>query len=165
MRHGRPQAHRPLFSTQHHLICSRSSLCTWDALCRHMGAAAREARQAAGPPSFVFGATAASDCDRDARHRCPGYCCCFVDLVLVLPLVGVLPTTSSVVFAMHFDARGRRCPAWERRTILHLASSARQFARSMIAKMSILRAIPMPCLLYTSPSPRDRQKSRMPSSA
>ena len=24
---------------------------------------------------------------------------------------------------------------------------------------------PMPCLLYTSPSPRDRQKSRMPSSA
>ena len=25
--------------------------------------------------------------------------------------------------------------------------------------------IPHPCLLYTSPSPRDRQKSRMPSSA
>ena len=24
---------------------------------------------------------------------------------------------------------------------------------------------PQPCLLYTSPSPRDRQKSRMPSSA
>ena len=24
---------------------------------------------------------------------------------------------------------------------------------------------PVPCLLYTSPSPRDRQKSRMPSSA
>ena len=24
---------------------------------------------------------------------------------------------------------------------------------------------PTPCLLYTSPSPRDRQKSRMPSSA
>ena len=24
---------------------------------------------------------------------------------------------------------------------------------------------PLPCLLYTSPSPRDRQKSRMPSSA
>ena len=24
---------------------------------------------------------------------------------------------------------------------------------------------PFPCLLYTSPSPRDRQKSRMPSSA
>ena len=26
-------------------------------------------------------------------------------------------------------------------------------------------AINIPCLLYTSPSPRDRQKSRMPSSA
>ena len=26
-------------------------------------------------------------------------------------------------------------------------------------------ALPRPCLLYTSPSPRDRQKSRMPSSA
>ena len=25
--------------------------------------------------------------------------------------------------------------------------------------------LPSPCLLYTSPSPRDRQKSRMPSSA
>ena len=25
--------------------------------------------------------------------------------------------------------------------------------------------LPLPCLLYTSPSPRDRQKSRMPSSA
>ena len=28
-----------------------------------------------------------------------------------------------------------------------------------------LRASGAPCLLYTSPSPRDRQKSRMPSSA
>ena len=27
------------------------------------------------------------------------------------------------------------------------------------------RIVPEPCLLYTSPSPRDRQKSRMPSSA
>ena len=27
------------------------------------------------------------------------------------------------------------------------------------------RSVNMPCLLYTSPSPRDRQKSRMPSSA
>ena len=27
------------------------------------------------------------------------------------------------------------------------------------------RSEPNPCLLYTSPSPRDRQKSRMPSSA
>ena len=29
----------------------------------------------------------------------------------------------------------------------------------------IILAVPKICLLYTSPSPRDRQKSRMPSSA
>ena len=29
----------------------------------------------------------------------------------------------------------------------------------------VSRAPSQPCLLYTSPSPRDRQKSRMPSSA
>ena len=28
-----------------------------------------------------------------------------------------------------------------------------------------IKLAPLPCLLYTSPSPRDRQKSRMPSSA
>ena len=28
-----------------------------------------------------------------------------------------------------------------------------------------LRRVPETCLLYTSPSPRDRQRSRMPSSA
>ena len=30
---------------------------------------------------------------------------------------------------------------------------------------SLPRVLPNSCLLYTSPSPRDRQKSRMPSSA
>ena len=29
----------------------------------------------------------------------------------------------------------------------------------------VKNGIPITCLLYTSPSPRDRQKSRMPSSA
>ena len=32
-------------------------------------------------------------------------------------------------------------------------------------KMWALHMMPLGCLLYTSPSPRDRQKSRMPSSA
>ena len=32
-------------------------------------------------------------------------------------------------------------------------------------KMRVYNAMVIPCLLYTSPSPRDRQKSRMPSSA
>ena len=32
-------------------------------------------------------------------------------------------------------------------------------------EMRVLRIVTMPCLLYTSPSPRDRTRSRMPSSA
>ena len=34
-----------------------------------------------------------------------------------------------------------------------------------IEKLSELQSMLYACLLYTSPSPRDRQKSRMPSSA
>ena len=36
---------------------------------------------------------------------------------------------------------------------------------SAIAQVAEQKGIPYVCLLYTSPSPRDRQKSRMPSSA
>ena len=34
-----------------------------------------------------------------------------------------------------------------------------------IADLALVSGVWKPCLLYTSPSPRDRQKSRMPSSA
>ena len=34
-----------------------------------------------------------------------------------------------------------------------------------IAAKKFFESIPMSCLLYTSPSPRDRTRSRMPSSA
>ena len=36
---------------------------------------------------------------------------------------------------------------------------------SIVYQESSFKADAKPCLLYTSPSPRDRQKSRMPSSA
>ena len=36
---------------------------------------------------------------------------------------------------------------------------------SHVDRMVTLGCMPTTCLLYTSPSPRDRQKSRMPSSA
>ena len=36
---------------------------------------------------------------------------------------------------------------------------------SQIKKISIKYKKPVPCLLYTSPSPRDKRQSRMPSSA
>ena len=51
-----------------------------------------------------------------------------------------------------------------------LASSIRVFAGFLLAAvvaipLGISMAVFWSCLLYTSPSPRDRQKSRMPSSA
>ena len=39
------------------------------------------------------------------------------------------------------------------------------FARAVPVQLSTNATIPWGCLLYTSPSPRDRQRSRMPSSA
>ena len=63
---------------------------------------------------------------------------------------------------------------------LDLRSPGMEFATEMIIKSGLYDAsmsqVPItlhpdgrqvhgPCLLYTSPSPRDRQKSRMPSSA
>ena len=45
-----------------------------------------------------------------------------------------------------------------------LAFASRQFAPSMRQASFTLLGL-YSCLLYTSPSPRDRQKSRMPSSA
>ena len=43
-------------------------------------------------------------------------------------------------------------------------------SKDPVSRINVLKhagelKIPMTCLLYTSPSPRDRQKSRMPSSA
>ena len=36
---------------------------------------------------------------------------------------------------------------------------------AVLAQARVLLALARPCLLYTSPSPRDRTRSRMPSSA
>ena len=44
----------------------------------------------------------------------------------------------------------------------YLRSQANFLAENMVDRM---RANPVACLLYTSPSPRDRTRSRMPSSA
>ena len=41
----------------------------------------------------------------------------------------------------------------------------KQLSGGQQQRVAIARALALDCLLYTSPSPRDRQKSRMPSSA
>ena len=46
-----------------------------------------------------------------------------------------------------------------------LFDTARRRLESAIGTLSVLDLLDETCLLYTSPSPRDRQKSRMPSSA
>src|SRR5678809_1707478 len=46
-----------------------------------------------------------------------------------------------------------------------IRTKKRNELREYLAKNNIGTLIHYPCLLYTSPSPRDRQKSRMPSSA
>ena len=48
---------------------------------------------------------------------------------------------------------------------LHTPLMSGANAISGITVLAALTAIIKACLLYTSPSPRDRQKSRMPSSA
>ena len=46
------------------------------------------------------------------------------------------------------------------------SNSRRDFIKaSSLTSVSLLIGLNANCLLYTSPSPRDRQKSRMPSSA
>ena len=48
---------------------------------------------------------------------------------------------------------------------LTLAELTLAIRRKVDIEMEVIVAESIACLLYTSPSPRDRQKSRMPSSA
>ena len=54
--------------------------------------------------------------------------------------------------------------------IEHIKKNVEELNNDVIDELVVLKAVPFhrtpnSCLLYTSPSPRDRQKSRMPSSA
>ena len=61
------------------------------------------------------------------------------------------------------DAAALTIPAEDILVIRRL--SPRRIRNSDIRAVETAYARAFPCLLYTSPSPRDRQKSRMPSSA
>ena len=56
---------------------------------------------------------------------------------------------------------------WEKQEVVRLLKGApgTQYQEADDANKAIIRDWIKSCLLYTSPSPRDRQKSRMPSSA
>ena len=53
----------------------------------------------------------------------------------------------------------------EDRTLLMGSFNIRQFGVTKLAKTDVMETLVDICLLYTSPSPRDRTRSRMPSSA
>ena len=75
----------------------------------------------------------------------------------MMSIISRLLTKSTVVVTVH--GRDDKRDKWSRgvRTLLRVAAS--------ISARVPHSTLVVSCLLYTSPSPRDRQKSRMPSSA
>ena len=71
----------------------------------------------------------------------------------------------SVTYMLIDPAKRTKAPAFDQSKIAAALNSATGSGK--LARSSPLDAnhLPIDCLLYTSPSPRDRQKSRMPSSA
>ena len=63
------------------------------------------------------------------------------------------------------DKDGKRCPLDNRIIQFDLKGNAEWRGGIAQGKDNYILNTSLPCLLYTSPSPRDRQKSRMPSSA
>ena len=60
---------------------------------------------------------------------------------------------------------GRILRAIERPTIDHRGPDFQALACEVLEKVKPIFKTVEPCLLYTSPSPRDKRQSRMPSSA
>src|SRR5678809_645457 len=95
-----------------------------------------------------------------------------VDLLTVSPLgelrhraCGIAPSVSQNTH----DGDCHERPALSRTNVNSVASKLPQLMYAAVSTDPIprrlFRVLPGGCLLYTSPSPRDRQKSRMPSSA
>ena len=70
---------------------------------------------------------------------------------------------------LHFDYKskaGERAMEKERKRQEKLAAKkAKREAKKEAEELAELERLTNPCLLYTSPSPRDMRRSRMPSSA
>ena len=72
--------------------------------------------------------------------------------------------TSSLIYAAPVIAQDDD-DAKSRYAIDEIVTTARRIEESLQDAPLAVTALSGVCLLYTSPSPRDRQKSRMPSSA
>ena len=70
---------------------------------------------------------------------------------------------NNVVDAVNFNAPGQVVIAGEKKGIDKIIESAKDFGARRALLLNV--SVPSHCLLYTSPSPRDRSLSRMPSSA
>ena len=76
----------------------------------------------------------------------------------------VIPLISGTACAIPAVMATRNISGWKERLITILVTPFTTCS-ARLPVYAIIIALIIPCLLYTSPSPRDRQKSRMPSSA
>ena len=79
--------------------------------------------------------------------------------IATVSLSGTLPEKLEAIAAAGFDG----VEIFEN-DLLYYDGSPREI-KQMCADLGIAITLFQPCLLYTSPSPRDRTRSRMPSSA
>ena len=79
------------------------------------------------------------------------------DWGLVVPIIGPAHTLGVVAGAALVDPKSRRIPV----PVINPGDST----VNLLADTRLGLIQPVSCLLYTSPSPRDRTRSRMPSSA
>ena len=77
-----------------------------------------------------------------------------IELMIVVAIIGILAAIAIPLYA-NVQARARLAKA---------QADARALASAVSIYSAHMGTIPT-CLLYTSPSPRDRTRSRMPSSA
>ena len=103
------------------------------------------------------------------------FCCGFAQQVLVkdavtleiLPSVTIVDRGGIHFETTAFDGSAKLDDFVDNALISfsHIGYISQTFPKNQIKSNQIIWLTPDSCLLYTSPSPRDRQKSRMPSSA
>ena len=90
-----------------------------------------------------------------------------IELLLVLPLELLIKTLQMKRSSHYYAKKALQKPDKYAHIRCHIHEIAEEnfFTYDSPRIWLVLRTKGISCLLYTSPSPRDRQKSRMPSSA